>query len=224
MARPIPDLGGLNIRGDLTSSILPRLTFSPTIGIATNRINKLGLDIRSFREPLKRSIQRVLAPSFVKNFDSGGRPSWQPLSEGTLEQRRNFGISGDAILIRTGLLRRTMGQLNIWDITPTMAVISHMPDKVWYGAIHQSGLSSGSMAAKIKKHGSARKAFESVQDDIISSMRSGKAIKGSQGIHIPQRQFVLLQDNDIEAIEAIFLDWIEERIDRAWPAGPVMLV
>jgi phage gpG-like protein len=135
---------GLTIRGDLTSSILPKITFSPTIGLITKRIDKLGIDIRSFREPLKRSIQRVIAPSMVMNFDVGGRPAWVPLSSSTvlIRERMKQGNS-DKILVKTGLLRRTMGQLNIWDISRDTAIIAHLPEKIWYGSIHQGGGHTG---------------------------------------------------------------------------------
>jgi phage gpG-like protein len=213
-------LAGLSIRDNITSDMLPKITFSPTIGIAASRIDKLGLDIRSFREPLQKSVQLVIAPSIVKNFDVGGRPRWAPLSEDTLEVRRRFGFSSTAPLIRTGALRRTMGQLNIWTITPTSAIIGGLPQKVWYGAIHQSGLSRRSMGALTKKHGGdARKAFEEMADSTVSAARSGRKLKGAKGINIPQRQFVLLQPNDVDAITAVFSAWLQMRIDKAWPKG-----
>ncbi len=214
-------LGGLNIRDDLTSDLLPRITFSPTVGIAAGRMDKLGIDIRSFHEPLKRAVQRVVAPSIVRNFDEGGRPAWEPLSSATLELRSRFGIASTGILVRTGLLRRTMGQLNIWTITKESAIIANLPDKVWYGAIHQGGYSSSSMAARVKKFGSARKAFESLQDDLVTAIRTGKQV-GGRGINIPQRQFVMLQGEDVDDILQVFSDWIQERIDAAWPAGGVL--
>src|SRR5690606_29929622 len=98
-------VSGLRIDGSIPGVQLG-FTFSPTIGIVAKNVDKLGLDIRSFREPLKRAIQQVVIPSIRTNFDSGGRPAWEPLSEATLRWRQARGIGGTAPLIATGALRR----------------------------------------------------------------------------------------------------------------------
>lgn len=53
-----------------------QMFFTPSMGIMARRVDKLGLDIRSFREPLKRAIRNVVIPSIAENFAVGGRPSW----------------------------------------------------------------------------------------------------------------------------------------------------
>jgi phage gpG-like protein len=88
----------------------------PTAAVLVKDFDNLGLDIRSYNEPLKRSVQQVMAPSFQKNFDVGGRPPWEPLSDVTLEQKQRYGYGGEGILVRTGLLKKVVGQLNIWTI------------------------------------------------------------------------------------------------------------
>jgi phage gpG-like protein len=99
----------------------------------------MGLDIRSMREPLKRSIQQVIAPSFGQNFVSMGRPEgWQQLSDATLMNKTRYNYPDD-ILVRTGLLRKTIQQLNIWTISRTEATIQGLPDKIAYGVYHQTG-------------------------------------------------------------------------------------
>lgn len=46
---------------------------------------------------------RIMQESFKKNFDAGGRPSWEPLAESTVESRERLGFSGaEPILVRTG--------------------------------------------------------------------------------------------------------------------------
>lgn len=119
----------------LRSGFTTRYDFTPAPAIIAASVNKLGMDIRSFREPLKRAIREVMIPSFQKNFAAGGRPAWEPLSEVTVEMRG----SGTPILVRSGRLRRTMGQQNIWTVTSEHAVIQGMPAHSWYGIIHQSG-------------------------------------------------------------------------------------
>jgi phage gpG-like protein len=225
MARPssasvMSSLSGLRSFDKVTGGMLGvTIDFEPTVLITTKRIDKLGMDIRSFREPLKRAIQQVIAPSILKNFDSGGRPAWEPLSQGTLDIRKNLGLSGSSSpLMRTGLLRRTMGQFNIWTVGLNTAMIRDLPSKIWYGNIHQGGADKGSMASRIKKTGSAKKALESIMDDQVHAMRTGTTIKSSFG-GIPARPFVMLQDEDIDGIDKVFLDWFEERIARAFPDG-----
>jgi phage gpG-like protein len=205
-------LSGLRADQGITAGMLApmgiTITFSPTVGLSAARIDKLGMDIRSFREPLKRAVQQVIAPSFRKNFDEGGRPdAWEPLSASTLEIRQRQGFSGVQPLIKTGLLRRTMGQLNIWTITRTSAMIKDLPEKIWYGAIHQAGSDTGSFGKL-----AARIGFEQA----LARVTSGDAVKTAP---IPARPFALLQDDDIDAIDRVFWEWFEERVNRTWPVA-----
>jgi len=212
-------IGKLGMRSGLTpASVGVSMTFVPSIAITAARIDKLGMDIRSFREPLTRSVKRVMGPSFRKNFDAGGRPdSWEPLSDATLEVRQRLGRNGSGILVLTGALRRVMGQLNIWRITRTSALILDLPQSVWYGAIHQAGYDGGSMSARIKQHGGdASAAFRSIIDEQKNAMRTGTTIKTAGAAAIPARPFALFQDEDEDDITEVFLEWLQERIAKTW--------
>lgn len=178
--------------------------FQPSVGIIAARVDKLGLDIRSFREPLKRSIQQVLAPSFQKNFTSGGRPDkWPGLAEYTLKRHEKEGGSGKP-LMKSKKLYKTMGQLNIWDLKSQSASLQSLPAKVRYGGIHQAGFGSNKLSG-----------FDP-QAIMDSLMDNGPA---SASRSIPQRQFVMIQDEDYDGIEKVFSDWLDERIARNWTAG-----
>lgn len=132
---PRPPVKGLRIDEGLT------FAFTPSLGISAKNIDKLGLDIRSFREPLKRSIQQVLAPSFKMNFRAGGRPDrWEPLAEETIKFRATQGYAPGPILVRSGKLMKTIQQFNIWSINNTQAAITDLPEKIWYGKVQQGGL------------------------------------------------------------------------------------
>lgn len=110
------------------------------MGLMARGVDTMGLNIKSFREPLKRSIQQVLAPSFRKNFEAEGRPEpWVPLSEVTINMRDAAG----PILVRSGLLKRTIQQFNIWTVDRTKAAILDLPEKIWYGKVHQGGYGYG---------------------------------------------------------------------------------
>lgn len=130
---------GLRIDSNITAAAVPSVTFEPTIGITARRIDKLGMDIRSFREPLTRVIREVVAPSIRKNFDVGGRPGWEPHSSSTEEIISRLGRPSRGVLVATGTLRQVAGQLNIWDISQDAAILRGLPSHVWYGAIHQAG-------------------------------------------------------------------------------------
>jgi phage gpG-like protein len=105
------------------------------------------------REPLKRSIQQVLAPSFKKNFDVGGRPNpWEPLADYTVEVRG----SATPILERSRLLKRTIQQLNIWTIDREKAALLDLPSKIWYGKLQQAGRDDQNLPAR---------PFVMIQDD-----------------------------------------------------------
>lgn len=113
--------------------------WTPQIGVYAGAWDTMGLDIRSMREPLKRSIQKIIAPSFAENFAAQGRPEgWQELSSATLLNKARYNYP-DQILVRTGLLKKTIQQLNIWTISRTEATIQALPDKVAYGSLLQSG-------------------------------------------------------------------------------------
>ena len=112
----------------------------PLPAVLISDFDKLGLDIRSFREPLKRSIQEVVGPSMHENFAVGGRPPWEPLNERTIADKSANGYPED-ILVRTGSLGVVAGQLNLWTIDGQegTAVVNGLPDRVHYGIFHQAG-------------------------------------------------------------------------------------
>jgi len=214
------------------------VTLEDTVGITAAKIDKLGLDIRSFRVPLERAVKNVMAPSLVENFNAQGRPdSWAPLSEATLEIRARMGWEGGSILVLTGKLRKTMGQFNIWTINTKAAIIKGLPASVWYGNLQNSGYEGASMASLIKKHGSAFKALQEIQDrqrSVLASATLGRTTgkKGPAGkrtlrvqsvgqalgggaASIPARPFIMFQDEDHDAITEIFIEWLGERMVKA---------
>lgn len=133
---PFPNVSGLRI-GEVT-----KFEFSPSLAIIARDVDKLGLDIRSFREPLRRAVQQVMIPSFQKNFDVGGRPAWEPLSDATLEMRRrglHKGKGGTKPLDLTGTLKRNMSYMSIWTFTSDYAAITDLPQRIWYGKAQQAG-------------------------------------------------------------------------------------
>lgn len=183
----IPQLTQRNVTVDLY--------FQPSVGISARKMDKLRLNIKSFREPLKRSIQQVMIPSIRQNFDSGGRPAWEPLLSNTIANKGG----DDRPLIRSGALRRTMGYMNIWTIDSEKAMITDLPDRIWYGKVHQAGL------------GGTAEGF----DDEVTKKRVNLGDDGA----IPARPFVVLQREDADAIDRVFNEWLGERIALAGLGG-----
>lgn len=199
-------VGSLKLRGNIDLG----WQVTPSIGIVAKDMDRLGLDIRSYRKPMTDAVKRIIIPSIRKNFDQGGRPPWEPLSPDTIKLR------GDAwpILQRTGKLRKGATQFNIWDIGETSATVRRLPANVWYGALHQQGhggfgkhvrsakkaLGRGASSAAI-----TRKAFE-----IMDAARGGKAAS----VEIPQRRFIMYQEQDVDDIQELFLEWLLERAQR----------
>lgn len=193
---------GLRIDPSLNSSRVSSLsmTFEPSIGIMARRVDKLGLDIRSFREPLHRAVKEVVIPSIAMNFAKHGRPRWAPLAEATINQRHSKG-TGARILDRTGLLRRTMGQLNVWHIDTEKALIANLPSKIWYGVVHQKGVGDPNALADMW------------YDPVLQ--REVNVGEGAGQINIPARPFVMIQPEDENKIDAIFSEWLAERVMAA---------
>jgi phage gpG-like protein len=189
--------------------------FSPAPGIVAKDINRLGLDIRSFREPLAKAIKLVMMRSIRRNFEVGGRPEpgWEPLAEYTINVR------GDAwpILVRSGALKRIASSFGIWSIGETSAAIKALPAKVWYGNIHQEGYGSiGMRARKILGQLATPKRVAALVEQLSRQAERGGRVST---FVIPQREFALFQTEDIEKIQEIFIEWMEDRADqvgRGW--------
>lgn len=113
------------------------ISFEPPTYLLAQEISFFAGTIRSFREPLERSVREVVGPSIRENFDVGGRPPWAPLSERTLLIKSQIGAPDDP-LIRTGLLRRVAGQLNTWYFGQTEAFVTQFKGAE-YGAFHETG-------------------------------------------------------------------------------------
>jgi phage gpG-like protein len=204
--------------------------FSPTIGILARDMDKMGVDIRSWKVPLTNAVRNVMIPSFAQNFRAGGRPdAWTPLSDATVLIRSREG-SGTAPLVRSGALQRNMGFLSMWDINKDYAILKQLPQRVWYGAVQQGGYDNSTGAkiqAKIK--GAAKKghklsvgeASKLVMKDIDAKLKNAlatgtSASSDSERAHtIPARPFVMFQDEDLPKVDREFDNWIKMRIVAA---------
>lgn len=131
------------------STPLLELTFKPPLAVIQKDLRTLGVDLRSLREPLKRSIQQVIIPSIRANFDAQGRPAWAPYAASTLEFHEMLGTEmSRSLLNRTGALKSSATTLAIWSIGKEDAKLNGLPSKVWYGNLHQTGGRGGKQTGK----------------------------------------------------------------------------
>lgn len=94
---------------------------------------------RSFEEPLKDAINNVIIPGINHNFEVGGVPPWEPLSNATIFKRMEKG-TGLQILVETGTLKQIATSIQPWTIHDNEAFFlsSNLGD-AYYGAYHESG-------------------------------------------------------------------------------------
>jgi len=200
-------LGGMRFDRDLDVG----WQITPSIGIVAKDIDRMGLALASFKEPLEKSIKDVMMPSIRKNFESGGRPEkWPPLAEYTLQVKGLAGVEGgDKPLIRTGALQRGASSFKIWDIGNTSATVRSLPDNIWYGAIHQQG--SGGFApfvAKASKSLGSKAGGLAVLKQAFKLLDEARGSGGHKAVQIPQRRFIMFQEDDIDDIQDIFYLWM----------------
>lgn len=200
--------------------------FTPSLGIVAKRFAQLAEEFNDLTEPLTKSVEDVMTISILENFMSGGRPPWEELAYDTLQKRAKEG-SGSMILVRSGNLAEVASSVSVWSIGRTTATIRDLPNKVWYGKVHQGGLAGNQFSGGnwFKKYQTAaRKALGPDEDDKTVDelafkmfdkrvLSHGAAPRGSSDI--PARPFVMFQPEDIDAIQLIFVDWIEEQVQEA---------
>lgn len=116
------------------------IDWRPNLPVVAKQYRELGIQVKSFKEPLKRAVKQVVIPSIRTNFDVGGRPSWPPYADSTKEFHEMLGEPlSSSMLVKSGTLRATMGLQSIWTITRDTASIEDLPSAVWYGKLHQGG-------------------------------------------------------------------------------------
>ena len=202
--------------------------FRPSLGIVAKDIDRLAMDIRSMREPLRRSVRDVMVPSIRRNFDQGGRPAWEPLAPATIA-RRNY--SAWPILERSGKLRRGVTTISVWTITQTAATIKDLPERIWYGKVHQAG-SEGSgggggkwftayqkKASELLGFGATKKEINDLAYKIFDKRQQRHGPAPVSTAEIPARPFAVFQEEDLDDIQEVFADWLEERARRVGRFG-----
>jgi len=193
---------------------------SPSLGLVATDVEKLALEIENMREPITRSIVQVMIPSIARNFAVEGRPPWEPLADYTKQVRGNAG----PILNRTGKLKRGVTKLHIWKIKDNSATIVELPQEIWYGAVHQSGYGSirglislarkrlGAKASQKSVNTLAMQMLDATLLDIERDKSRPRVRRGAADI--PQRRFLMFQEEDIDDIQQVFAEWLEDEAKK----------
>jgi phage gpG-like protein len=197
-------------------------SFRPSIGIVARDVDRFGIAVQNQRTPLVRAVRDVMQPSIRKNFRMHGRPKWQPLAPFTLQQKGLAGVAGgDNPLISSGKLEKGATSFRIWTITENSATVKSLPQSIWYGAVHQEGYGSFGpfMAAAKKSLGSGANFRDVVRHafNLMDDTRGGK--QKHRKIVIPQRRFIMFQEDDLDDIQEIFADWLEHEARRVGRFG-----
>jgi hypothetical protein len=226
---PVDVAGAISLlRFDTIKSI--KWDVKPSVGIVAKDVDRLGLDIQSFKTPLEAVVRAVMIPSIRQNFNEEGRPKRQSLAESTVLARK----ASHPILKRTGTLARRATQFNIWSIGETSATIRTLPSDAFYGVYHQAGATrttgggSNTNTEAMSKLGvkagnellskflpkAAKELGPKASPAKIKARAIGMAMDAGTW-NLPQRQFVMYQDGDIPKMEAIFGAWMTDRAKKA---------
>jgi len=203
--------GGLQLQRVL----LAGWQLQPSIGIVAKDVDRLGLQFQDFSEPITEAIM-YMQESIRKNFEEEGRPDrWAPLHEYTVKVR---GGNAHPILRRSGRLEEAATSFSIWKITPTSASIQSLPEHVWYGALHQNGFGSLRDVARNLVSSVGKPLTPTNINKVLKQLESGKLHPTNQRratqIVIPARPFIMFQEEDVEAIQEIFIAWMERRVSE----------
>jgi phage gpG-like protein len=116
------------------SGINWKFSWRPAVEVLASGFDKMGTSIRSYKVPLNKSIKEVMSPSIAENFASGGRPSWTPLADFTIQKKGH-----DTILYETGTLAKRAPQYNNWTVDGPAGEARLDRLRTTYGYFHQEG-------------------------------------------------------------------------------------
>ncbi|MHA2047126.1 MAG: hypothetical protein ACW99G_20230 [Candidatus Thorarchaeota archaeon] len=161
---------------------------SNVLALLRKDLQDLGDSFRSrgrLRKLFEEIRDEVLIPSIRKNFEVGGRPPWEPISqstsglgkEGFIASAASGIIGGRKPLTKSGQMKRAATAKARFIIRNNEMHYGKWPEKRWFGPVH--------------------------------NLR-----ELSERAHIPNRPFTVIQREDQIAIEEITNDWIEARVNE----------
>lgn len=134
------------------------------------------------RQQAMSKIGDLARESIKENFDVGGRPAWKALK-----------YRSGSPLVDTGRLKNSIGK----EVSGNVVMIG---TNVEYAAIHNFGGHTGPSVIRPKR---GKALFWPGAAHPVKQVHHPGSV-------IPQREFMLLQDEDIEDIEDLLAEWIVE--------------
>lgn len=209
---------GLNISG---SSIDPYHNFVKGCFIYAGDIDRLGMSFKSFKEPLRISLNEVIVPAIQKNFESQGRPSWKALKKSTIKDRLYKGYPRGPILERSGRLKKAATRKNIWEITSltvggpgdTLRIRTNYFDQlVPYGKYHQLGTS---YSTRMRSRGNL---WMKIHGEKSTGITHSSRLESETVSVMPARSFFTITSGEEAEIYNIFIAFMVERVNKHWDA------
>lgn len=181
--------------------------------IYANELDFLGLQLRTFREPLEATLRQVLVPSIKENFQQQGRPAWQKLAPSTIRKRLLEGYPRGPILERSGRLKKQATKLNIWQVSANQIRIrsSYFEQLVPYARFMQFGTSQ-----RNKLMSTGHISFSSLTNRFMVSESRALRVHNYGGI--PARPFIQLTVDEEAAVQMVFYAWLVGKVNKYW--GP----
>jgi phage gpG-like protein len=164
------------------------------------RVNRL--------KPAMGLIGEIALGSIQENFEKGGRPTWQPLSQTTINLRKKINKWPGRILVRGGVAGGLMGGITYRPSDEDVRLATNKP----YATTQHFGAKKGSfgtVAATVKAH--MRKISQAFGRPIEPRDVKVKAHTRKMTLpwgDIPARPFMVIQDEDWEEIKDTLVDFL----------------
>ncbi len=181
---------------------------------------KLANDLEDWTEPLTEARAAMIYDTelhFETQSDPYGR-QWTALEEEYLKNKLAAGFP-DEILTRSGDLRKAATSESAWMITERDIIfrteaLPFSPGGFNYGAANQAGTISGDVSNVLHKLRTGQN---------LTTHEVGIALGGAgSGMNLPQRMFIGADEDTIAEIEAIFVNWINRKVDEDIGRGGII--
>jgi phage gpG-like protein len=119
------------------AGIVPMISWVPLLSTMTSDMGFFADELENPEGVLQHVVQEAVIPEIEHQFNVGGDPPWQHLSDDTLVRKMQQGFSSEP-LIATGEMRSVYTSLDPWEFQGEEAIMYSLPGTE-YSWIHQEG-------------------------------------------------------------------------------------
>jgi phage gpG-like protein len=205
----------------------PRFNFVQGAFLFASDIDKMEMGFKTWRKPLIEARDAVVIPSVRKNFDSEGRPKWQALTSGTIQNRLYMGYPRGPILHRSGRLRKAATRKNIWELVNAVGNqgydmlslrTTYLDGLVPYAEFHQLGAGTRRNRVIGRIKGSISQTGEFGGFNFRFDPAKPEKGEDTRTFRMPPRPFIQLTVDEEVEIYGIFFNFMSDQVDKYW--GP----